>query len=155
MRSYQSNRFGTAGAFVALALFCGGALGPSQSMAAGALAAGVPADVAKGGFTYGYSNNNTDINQAEAKALNACRTTKDATTDANLRSLCKVLQDYTNKCVAVAMDPQAGTPGVGWAVANDLLSAERQALGKCMDTAGPSRRAACVVDHSGCDGNAK
>ena len=155
MRSYQSNRFGTAGAFVALALFCGGALGPSQSMAAGALAAGVPADVSKGGFTYGYSNNNTDINQAEAKALNACRTTKDATTDANLRSLCKVLQDYTNQCVAVAMDPQAGTPGVGWAVANDLLSAERQALGKCMDTAGPSRRAACVVDHSGCDGNAK
>ena len=155
MRSYQSNRLCTAGTFVALALFCGGTLGPSQSMAAGALAAGVPANVAKGGFTYGYSNNNTDINQAEAKALNACRTTKDATTDANLRSLCKVLQDYNNQCVAVAMDPQAGTPGVGWAVADDLLSAERQALGKCMDTAGPSRSAACVVDHSGCDGNAK
>jgi hypothetical protein len=155
MRPYQSKRLCTAGAFVALALFCGGALGPSQSMAAGALAAGVPADVAKGGFTYGYSNNNTDTNQAEAKALNACRTTKDATTDANLRSLCKVLQDYSNQCVAVAMDPAAGTPGVGWAVAGDLLSAERQALGKCMDTAGPSRRAACVVDHSGCDGSAK
>jgi hypothetical protein len=40
-------------------------------------------------------------------------------------------------------------------VANDLLTAERQALGKCMDTAGPARRAACVVDHSSCDGNAK
>jgi hypothetical protein len=49
----------------------------------------------------------------------------------------------------------AGTPGVGWGVANDLLSAERQELGKCMDIAGSGRRAACVVDHSSCDGTAK
>jgi hypothetical protein len=156
MCSYQSTRHCVAGAFLVLSLFCGGgALGPSQSMAAGALAIGLPADVAKGGFTYGYSNNNDDANHAEVKALDACRTTKDAAKDANLRSLCKVIQDYSNQCVAVAMDPAAGTPGVGWAVTNDLLSAERQALGKCMDTAGPGRRAACVVDHSSCDGNAK
>ena len=138
MRSYQSNRLCTAGAFLVLSLFCGGALGPSQSLAAGALAVGLPPDVVKGGFTYGYSNNNSDVNQAEAKALNACRTTKDASNDANLRSLCKVLQDYSNQCIAVAMDPAAGTPGVGWAIANDLLSAERQALNKCMATAGPT-----------------
>jgi hypothetical protein len=155
MRSYRSNRLCTVGAFLVLSLFCGGALDPCPSFAAGALAAGVPADVAKGGFTYGYSNNNADSNQAEAKALNACRTTKDATADANLRSLCKVIQDYSNRCVAVAMDPAAGTPGVGWAIADDLLSAERQALNQCMATAGPTRRAACVVDHSSCDGNAK
>jgi hypothetical protein len=153
MRSYQSNRLRTAGAFLVLSLFC--TLGPSQSMAAGALAVGLPPDVVKGGFTYGYSNNNDDANHAELKALDACRTTKDAANDANLRSLCKVIQDYSNQCVAVAMDPAAGTPGVGWSVANDLLTAERQALGKCMDTAGPGRRAACVVDHSSCDGNAK
>ena len=155
MRSYLSNRHYAAGAFLVLSLLCGGALGPSQSRADGALAVGLPADVVKGGFTYGYSNNNADANHAEAKALDACRTTKDAAKDANLRSLCKVVQNYSNQCVAVAMDPAAGTPGVGWGVANDILSAERQALGKCMDTAGPSRRAACVVDHSSCDGNAK
>ena len=155
MRSYLSKRHYAAGAFVGLSLLCGGVLGPSQSHADGALAIGLPPDVVKGGFTYGYSNNNTDVNQAEAKALNACRTTKDASNDANLRSLCKVLQDYSNQCIAVAMDPAAGTPGVGWAIANDLLSAERQALNKCMATAGPTRRAACVVDHSSCDGNAK
>jgi hypothetical protein len=155
MRSYLSNRHYAAGAFVVLSLLCGGVLGPSQSRADGALAVGLPADVVKGGFTYGYSNNNADANHAEAKALDACRTTKDAAKDVNLRSLCKVIQDYSNQCVAVAMDPAAGTPGVGWAVAKDLLTAERQALGKCMDTAGPSRRAACVVDHSSCDGNAK
>jgi hypothetical protein len=111
--------------------------------------------VVKGGFTYGYSNNNADANHAEFKALDACRSTKDAVKDTNLRSLCKVIQDYSNQCVAVAMDPAAGTPGVGWAVANDLMSAERQALGKCENTAGPGRAAACVVDHSACDGNAK
>jgi hypothetical protein len=155
MRSYLSNRHCAAGAFVVLSLLCGGVLGPSLSRAVGALAIGLPPDVVKGGFTYGYSNNNADANHAEAKALDACRTTKDAANDVKLRSLCKVIQDYSNQCVAVAMDPAAGTPGVGWAVANDLLSAERQALGKCMDTAGPSRRAACVVDHSSCDGNAK
>jgi hypothetical protein len=155
MRSYLSNRHCAAGVFLVLSLLCGGVLGPSQSRADGALAIGLPPDVVKGGFTYGYSNNNADANHAEAKALDACRTTKDAANDVKLRSLCKIIQDYSNQCVAVAMDPAAGTPGVGWAVENDLLSAERKALGKCMDTAGPSRRAACVVDHSSCDGNAK
>ena len=155
MRSYQSNRLCTAGAFLVLSLFCGSALGPSLSMAAGALAVGLPADVVKGGFTYGYSNNNDGVDPADSKALNACQTTKDAKNDAKLRSLCKVIIDYSNVCVAVSMDPAAGTPGVGWAIAGDLRSAEAMALKKCEETAGPGRAAACVVDHSGCDGNAK
>lgn len=140
-------------AAIVAALLCG--TPPTSAHADGALAVALPPDVAKGGFSYGYSNNNSDANHAEAAALDACRSTKDAAKDAKLRSLCKVIQDYSNQCVAVSMDPAAGTPGVGWAVANDQLSAEREALNKCMDTAGPSRRAACVVDHSGCDGSAK
>jgi hypothetical protein len=127
----------------------------AAAASAGALAVALPADVAKSGFSYGYSNNNTDEAHAQAAALNACRTTKDAANDVNLRSLCKVVLNYSNKCIAVSMDPQAGTPGVGWALANDLQTAERQALAKCQETAGPGRRAACVVDHSACDGNAK
>jgi TIR domain/Domain of unknown function (DUF4189) len=128
---------------------------PVTAATAGALAVALPADVAKSGFSYGYSNNNADASHAQAAALNSCRTTKDASNDANLRSLCKVVLNYSNQCIAVSMDPAAGTPGVGWAVANDLKTAERQALGKCEDTAGPSRRAACVIDHSACDGNAR
>jgi hypothetical protein len=131
---------------------------PAPSAAAGtagALAVALPADVAKSGFSYGYSNNYADAAQASAHALDACRTTKDAAKDANLRSLCKVVQNYSNQCVAVAMDPAAGTPGVGWAVENDLQSAERKALGQCQETAGPGRRAACVIDHSACDGSAR
>jgi Domain of unknown function (DUF4189) len=155
MRSYQSNRRCAAGAVLVLSLVCGGVFGPSQSLADGALAIGLPPDVAKGGFTYGYSNNNGNADNADAKALNACRTTKDAANDARLRGLCKVFMDYSNVCVAVSMDPAAGTPGVGWAIAADLRSAEALALKKCEETAGPTRRAACVVDHSGCDGTAK
>ena len=127
----------------------------AATASAGALAVALPADVAKSGFSYGYSNNNTDAAHAQAAALNACRTTKDAANDVNLRSLCKVVLNYSNKCIAVSMDPQAGTPGVGWALANDLQTAEDQALAKCQETAGPGRRAACVIDHSACDGNAK
>src|SRR5580704_9782402 len=111
-------------ALIALLVILFAAAGSGRGFAAGALAVGLPADVAKGGFTYGYSNNNADANHADAKALDACRTTKDAANDVKLRSLCKVIQDYSNQCVAVAMDPAAGTPGVGWAVANDLLTAE-------------------------------
>jgi hypothetical protein len=128
---------------------------PAAAGTAGALAVALPADVAKSGFSYGYSNNYADAAQASAHALDACRTTKDAAKDANLRSLCKVVQSYSNQCVAVAMDPAAGTPGVGWAVENDLQSAERKALGQCQETAGPGRRAACVIDHSACDGSAR
>jgi hypothetical protein len=136
-------------------LFCGAAMLPRAGHAAGALAVALPPDVAKGGFSYGYSNDNSDSDTADNKALNACRSTKDATKDPKLRALCKVFVDYGNSCIAVSMDPAAGTPGVGWAIAGDLRTAEKIALNRCEATAGPGRTQYCVVDHSGCDGNAK
>ena len=71
------------------------------------------------------------------------------------RKLCKVVNTFNDRCIAVAMDPADGTPGVGWAIEADLRSAERVALEKCEATAGPGRRAACKVNSSGCDGAAK
>ena len=127
----------------------------SPGHAAGALAVALPDAVAKSGSSYGYVNYKADSDSASARALELCRTTKDAANDARLRNLCKVIQNYSNQCVAVAMDPDAGTPGVGWSITSDKLSAERQALNKCMDTAGESRRAHCVISHSDCDGNAQ
>jgi len=156
MRAYRHwRRHKAHHALVAAFLFSHAALLPTSSIAAGALVVALPPDVVKGGFSYGFSNNNPDTGQASAKALNACRTTKDATNDAKLRALCKVIVSYSDKCVAVAMDPQAGTPGVGWSVAGDLRTAESQALSNCEKTAGPGRAAACKVDHSACDGTAK
>jgi uncharacterized protein DUF4189 len=127
--------------------------------AEGALAVAVPPDVAKQGFTYDYDVNSDTTEKAQATALADCRAhalaeTKDP--NSKLRaSLCKVISTFHDQCVAVAMDPLDGTPGVGWAVAADLRSAEKQALDACEATAGPGRRAACQIDHSKCDGAAK
>jgi hypothetical protein len=66
-----------------------------------------------------------------------------------------VIKDFKDQCVAVAMDPQAGTPGVGWAVGDDRHTAEAQAPSGCEQTSVPGRRAARVIDHSACDGSAK
>lgn len=124
---------------------------PPAARADGAIAVALPPDVVKQGFAYGYSTDYADSDKADAEALKKCR----ETTIAGIRSLCTVIQDFKNQCVAVAMDPQAGTPGVGWAVAADLHAAEAQALSKCEQTAGPGRRAACQADHSSCDGDGK
>ena len=124
---------------------------PNFSSADGAIAVALPPDVVKQGFAYGYVTDYPDANQADVQALKKCR---DTTID-GVRPLCEVIQDFKNQCVAVAMDPQAGTPGVGWSVAPDLHTAEAQALSKCETTAGPGRRAACAIDHSSCDGSAK
>ncbi len=132
---------------------------PRLAFGEGALAIALPPDVAKQGYTYWYAINSATTAEAQSIALTKCRAralsdAKDS--NAKLRaSLCKVIATFQNKCVADAMDPAPGTPGVGWAVADDLRSAESQALAKCEATAGPGRRAACAVDHSGCDGSAK
>jgi hypothetical protein len=136
--------------FVVLALVAA-IFRPVSGSADGALAIALPPDVVKQGFAYGYVTDYPDTNQADAEALKKCRDT----TIEGVRPLCTVIQDFKNQCVAVAMDPQAGTPGVGWSVAPDSHAAEAQALSKCEETAGPGRRAACAIDHSSCDGSAK
>jgi hypothetical protein len=132
-------------------LLAAGAMRPTSAVADGAIAVALPPDIVKQGFAYGYVTDYPDPDKADAQALKKCRDTNIA----GVRPLCTVIQDFKNQCVAVAMDPKAGTPGVGWGVADDLIAAERQALGKCEETAGPDRRANCAVDHSSCDGNAK
>lgn len=128
---------------------------PGLALAEGALAIALPADVAKQGFSYGYGTKHATTDEAQSYALRNCQSTRDATKDSKLRSMCKVIATFHEQCVAVAMDPANGTPGVGWAIAADLRSAESQALAKCEATAGPGRRAACKVDHSACDGSAQ
>jgi Domain of unknown function (DUF4189) len=134
--------------------FAAAILWSNHSSAEGALAIGLPADVSKAGFAYGYTNNQASSEKAGEVALSICRKPSPSKSE-TARTLCKVIKTYRNQCVAVAEDPQAGTPGVGWAVADDLHTAEAQALSKCEATAGRARRAACVIDHSNCDGSAK
>jgi hypothetical protein len=152
MRLFRSTeRLSIALVVVVSAALVGGAMQPISAAADGAIAIALPPDVVKQGFAYGFATDYADVNHAEAEALSKCRDT----TIAGVRPLCAVIKDFKNQCVAVAMDPQAGTPGVGWGVGADLHGAEAQALTGCEQTAGPGRRAACVVDHSACDGSAK
>lgn len=122
---------------------------PAAALADGALAIGQPADVANRGFAFGIVSNASTTSQASDQALDRCRTAKGASADA--RNVCQVVKTLRQQCAAVAMDPQKGTPGVGWAVALDKKAAESQALAQCYDTAGTGRRSFCVISASQCD----
>jgi hypothetical protein len=121
----------------------------NPSAAEGALAVGIPAHVEKQGAALGYATKHPTQKKAREVALKKCRTAMDA--PATTRALCKVIETFKNKCVALAIDPKAGTPGVGWAVAADKEGAEKAALQKCIDTAGESRRDFCKTTDSACD----
>jgi hypothetical protein len=128
-----------------------GTVGPAA--ADGALAVGAPADVAEEGYAYGFGVNVAST-EASAKAMRDC-TRRSQGVDPRAQRLCKIVQTFRDKCFAVAMDPKDATPGAGWAVADDKATAGRNALAKCMETAGADRRNFCEVTHTDCDGAAK
>jgi len=127
---------------------------PRRVAAEGAIAVGVPADVAKQGFAYAYATDKADMQAARKEALDTCRA-PGATKSEQGRKLCSVIGTFTNECVAVAMDPASGTPGVGWAIGGTLKLAEAQAIARCKGTAGAERSQYCKIDNSQCDGPAK
>ena len=127
------------------------ALRPIPSVAEGAIAVGLPGDVAKDGVAVGRAWNYATKAEAEDRALKNCRNYMDA--PASTRSLCKITGSFHDRCAALAIDPKAGTPGIGWAIAASSKMAEDQAMEKCHATAGLSRRQACVLMKTGCDGN--
>ena len=133
-----------------LFLLSGSIMHSNLAIAAGALAVALPPDVPHQGFAIGVATDEPS-DQAAAIALTHCR----ETTISGIRPLCKVIQGFQNQCVAFAMDPQPGAPGIGWGIADDLHSAEARALSKCEAIAGPGRHDTCVVGNFACDGTAK
>ena len=127
-------------------LVVAGAL-PTQSRAAGALAVALPPDVADEGFAFGTGYRYKTADEANEGALSRCQ----KTTSDKLRPLCKVILSFNHRCVAVAMDPKDGTPGVGWAVENTLRAAKARAIQKCRETAGPRGKFCKVQVGAGCD----
>jgi hypothetical protein len=95
-----------------------------------------------------------DGEAARAEALETCRKPDD-NKSATARGLCVVSGTFTRQCVAVAMDPANGTPGVGRAIADSLNAAESAAIAKCEATAGADRKGQCKVDHSRCEASVK
>jgi hypothetical protein len=133
---------------------------PNPAEADGAVAVGLPANVAKEGVSIGVAINFDSADAASTDALKRCRnpgptTVSGTPTTTKTGRLCKVYSSFHDQCYAYAFDPQDGTPGFGWAVADTTHDAEKEALGNCENTAGPGRRAACKVVKSGCDGTAK
>jgi hypothetical protein len=133
---------------------------PNPAGADGAVAVGLPADVAKDGVSIGFIVNSATADSAEAEALKQCKTPPKRTVSNTVATtktwqLCAVVAAFHDQCFAYSFDPQDGTPGFGWAVADDHRGAEQQALANCEKTAGPKRRAACIIVKTGCDGTAK
>jgi hypothetical protein len=126
-----------------------------RCMAAGAVASGVPADIAKDGVAIFTFVNAASAELAKQKALEGCRSLPSASSTS--KALCKVVATFVNQCVAESIDPESGTPGFGWAMAPHSRAARDQALSNCRDTAGPTRQDKCVVEARAlwCDGSAK
>jgi hypothetical protein len=122
-------------------------------LAAGALALGLPSDVATQGVAIYIHVNSATMEDAKAKALAGCKALPHASDTS--KALCKIVATFRNQCGAGALDPQDGTPGFGWAIADNSAQARSQAVDNCRDTAGPTRQDACVADRHWCDGSAR
>jgi Domain of unknown function (DUF4189) len=135
---------------LAVALICCVALLPERGSAEGALAVGVPSDVAKDGLAMGYALNYDTTEKAQELALKRCREFRDAPD--STRELCRIVEKFSKRCLAVALDPQFGTTGVGWSVSKNQEVAEELAMEKCVDTSARKRREFCRVTLTECDG---
>jgi hypothetical protein len=133
----------------AAALLVSALLLSQPSMASAAFAAGIPDDVAAKGVALSEEHNVSSRAEAEARALSACQTFKDVTEE--VHALCKVIADFDNRCLATSLDPKAGTPGWGWAIADTQTAADDQALSMCRASAGGDRAPYCVISQSVCD----
>jgi hypothetical protein len=138
--------FGAVMSMATLACVCPG-------RAAGAVALGLPSDVARDGASIFTQVDARTSEEAKTGALAGCKSNGSQIA----RDLCKIVATFQNQCVAEALDPENGTPGFGWAMAQTGSEAKSQALANCRDTAGPTRQDACVVPDKGlwCDGSAK
>jgi hypothetical protein len=124
--------------------------GAGRAAAEGALAVGLPADVAKAGLAVGWAVNHASREAAQSEALRRCREAREP--PQATRDLCRIVESFDDECVAVALDPDAGTTGVGWAVAKTKDAAEASALEDCRQDSDGKRRAACRIALARCDG---
>jgi hypothetical protein len=132
---------------------CCSVLFVSAASAEGALVIAAPANIAEDGYSSGISYNYRTEAEAEARALRECRNSKDA--PPSTRKLCQLVRRFVDQCAVVALDPQEGTPGAGWAVAPTLALARNEALRACNATAGSNRQGRCEISVEGCDGRAR
>ncbi len=131
------------------AVLCGAvhAVTPS-ALGEGAIAIGASGNFAKDGFAFGAAVNKASADEAKQQAMATCKKYEGAP---KMAAICRVVMTFSQECYALAFDPKAGTPGVGWAISDDKVKAEERAQKNCEVTAGPGRRDFCKVNQSFCD----
>jgi hypothetical protein len=123
-----------------------------SAFAAGAVAVGQTGNVAKDGIAIGWATGSVNKERAESVAKQKCLDFKDA--PQATRKRCRIVNSFENQCLAIALDPKAGTPGYGYAVRATRADARAEAMSRCRETAG-NRAQHCVDSDSSCDGSAK
>ncbi len=118
------------------------------ALAEGAIAIGSSGNFAKDGFAFGAAINKASTDEAKQQALETCKKYEGAP---KMAAICRVVMTFSQECYALAFDPKAGTPGVGWAISDDKVKSEERAQKNCEVTAGPGRRDFCKVNQSACD----
>jgi len=134
-------------------MVCGWIFLASPGAADGAVAIGLPDNVAKQGVAQGYSYNAKNSDEALRVAMGYCQDVTKSSKQAV--ALCKAVKFFHDQCASFALDPKPGTPGYGWGVGDDKEAAEKASMSMCLNTAGASRQAYCKVVASDCDGAAK
>ena len=137
-------------ALTAALLLVGALQDAGGARADAALAVGRPADVARQGLAVGWAVDHAGREAAEKEALARCRAFADAPQVA--REACRIVETFRDRCLAVALDPEPGTTGVGWDVHRNREWAEESALERCAETSAPKRRPSCRVALVRCDG---
>ena len=112
------------------------------------LAVGTTSNVVKDGVAFGTAINYQTEAEARTAALENCKKFKGAPLAA---ARCQLVGAFKSECYGIAMDPKAGTPGAGWAIAATKTMAEQRAIDNCKETAGSDRREFCEVAEAKCD----
>ena len=106
--------------------------------------------VAKQGIAMGYALNYASKEAAQAEALKRCRAFRDA--PQATRDICKIVENFRDRCMAIALDPEAGTTGLGWAVAEDPATGRRDRRRASAPTRpARKRRDFCRITFTRCD----
>lgn len=113
------------------------------------LAAAIPADIAKDGVATGMSSGFPSRALADKDAVDRCLGYRGV--GEKVLSLCKVVATFDGQCVAIAIDPAAGTPGFGWGIGDGIPEAEEKALAACRDSSPADRKSFCRVEERKCD----
>jgi hypothetical protein len=116
----------------------------SGASAYGALAiGGNTADAATKGIAVGITRNYSTQAEAQAEAIKHCLAYVGA--PAETVALCKLIESFSHEWVAVAVDPGPSTPGFGWSIDVDKMSAERNALDQCKASSPDERKTFCEM----------